>query len=335
MEWYGAVDLGATNTRALVADPDGTEQGRARRPTPQADGPAISRAVVATLEEACDAAGVAPDALAAVGVGSIGPLDADAGAVVAPPNVPADRIDLEAALSERTRAPVTLQNDAIAGVRGERRFAGAPENTVYLTLSTGVGAGVAVDGHVLRGRRGNAAEVGHLALVPGGRPCGCGGTGHWEAYCSGTGIAARARALAADHPTTTLDPDGLDAAAVFAAADPDAVTASVAETGAVERLPDDVPEAHPDGEGDPLATRVVADAVRVNARGVAALAHAYAPECVSVGGAVALSNPGLLVDPLPDLLATAGLAVPAPDVRETPLGGDAVLRGALASVLPE
>ncbi|PSP96652.1 glucokinase [Halobacteriales archaeon QS_4_70_19] len=334
MEWYAAVDLGATNTRALVADTDGTAHGRARRPTPQADGQAITRAVVATLERARDAAGVAPDALAAIGVGSIGPLDTDAGAVVAPPNVPADRIELEAALSERTGAPVTLRNDAIAGVRGERRFTDAPENTVYLTLSTGVGAGVAVDGHVLHGHRGNAAEVGHLSLVPGGRPCGCGGTGHWEAYCSGAGIAAHARSLATDHPTR-LDPDELDAAAVFAAADPDTVTASVAETDAVERLSTDLPEAPPDGEGDALATRVVADAVRVNARGVAALAHAYAPELISVGGTVALSNSDLLVDPLPDLLATAGLAVPAPDVRETPLDGDAVIRGALASVLPE
>jgi glucokinase len=324
MPSYAAVDLGATNTRALVAGPDGDERGRARRSTPQADGPTIAAAVVATLERACDDAGVAPDALAAVGVGSIGPLDTDAGAVVGSPNVPADRIDLVDALADRTGAPVTLENDAVAGIRGERRFTDCPAHAVYLTLSTGVGAGVVVDGHVLRGWRGNAAEVGHLVLVPDGRPCGCGGRGHWEAYCSGAGIAAHACGLAAEGHGTTMDPATLDAAAVFDVADPDAVLA--AASGG--------PGPAPDSGGDPLATRVVADAVRVNARGVAALAHAYAPELVSLGGTVALSNPSLLVEPLADLLATTELAVPAPTVRTTPLGDDVVLRGALASVLP-
>jgi glucokinase len=325
MSCYAAIDLGATNTRALVAGPDGDERGRARRSTPQADGATVTAAVVATLEAACEAAAVAPGHLDAIGVGSIGPLDVDAGAVVDPPNVPAERIALVDALCERTDAPVTLENDAVAGIRGERRFTDCPENAVYLTLSTGVGAGVAVDGHVLRGRRGNAAEVGHLTLVPAGRPCGCGGTGHWEAYCSGSGIAAHARDRAAAGHETALDAETLDAEAVFEATDSAAVLAAAVD-------PDVAPS---DLDGDPLATRVVAETVRLNARGVAALTHAYAPELVSVGGAVALSNPALVVDPLAGLLDEGGLAVPAPEVRATPLGEDAVLRGALASVLPE
>jgi glucokinase len=338
MPEYGAVDLGATNVRALVADPGGGELGAARRRTPQSDGSTVAGAVVATLERACADAGCDPEALAAVGVGSIGPLDADAGAVVEPPNVPADRIDLVDALGERTGARVTLTNDAVAGVLGERRFGDLPEHGVYLTLSTGVGAGAVVGGHVLRGRRGNAVEVGHLSLVPGGRPCGCGGTGHWEAYASGRGIAAAARDLARDAPAgsesgpesaTDPDPEALDAAAVVAAADRDAAVAAAGP----ER---EVGAPFPTGvDGDPLATRVVADAVTVTARGLAAVTHAYAPAVVSVGGAVALSNPSLFVAPMTGLLADAGLAVPAPVVRETPLGESAVLRGALASVLPE
>lgn len=338
MPEYGAVDLGATNVRALVADPTGEELGAARSRTPQADGPTIAGAAVATLDRACADAGCTPGGLAAVGVGSIGPLDADAGAVVEPPNVPADRIDLADALGERTGAPVTLTNDAVAAALGERRFGDLPEHGVYLTLSTGVGVGAVVDGHVLRGRRGNAAEVGHLSLVPGGRPCGCGGTGHWEAYASGSGMAAAARDLAREASArgesgpgaaTDLDPEALDAAAVVAAADRDAAVAIAdpeREVGAP--LPADV-------DGDLLATRVVADAITVTARGLAAITHAYAPAVVSVGGTVGLSNPSLFVAPMADLLADAGLAVPAPAVRETPLGESAVLGGALASVLPE
>lgn len=327
MQTYGAVDLGATNTRALVAGPDGTERGRAHRSTPAADGPTIANAVVGTLRQACDAAGVEATDLAAVGVGSIGPLDTDAGAVVDSPNVPADRIDLVAALETATEAPVTLRNDAIAGVHGERRFGDLPANGVYLTLSTGVGAGAVVDGHVLGGYRGNAAEVGHWTLVPDGRRCGCGGRGHWEAYCSGSGIAGHARELAVEG-SSALDPATLDAAAVFDAAGPGALNGS-READPTESGPSTATDA-----GDPVANRVVADAVTVNVRGLAALAHAYAPETLSIGGAVALSNPERVVDPLADRLADVDLAVPAPTVRRTPLGADAGLKGALALVLP-
>lgn len=324
MPSFGAVDLGATNIRALVAGGAGEERGRAERSTPAADGATIAASVVATLERACDDAGVAPASLAAVGVGTIGPLDADAGAVVGSPNVPAERIDLAAALRDRTGAPVTLHNDAVAGALGERRFGGLPEHGIYLTCSTGVGAGAVVDGHVLRGWRGNAAEVGHLTLVPDGRPCGCGGAGHWEAYCSGTGVAGHARDLARESAApTALDPETLDAATVFESAGADAPAVAAGEVA---------PTA---AGGDPLATRVVAAAIRLNARGVAALAHAYAPEVVSVGGAVALANADLVVEPLDGRLDDADLAVPAPTVRLTPLGADAVLRGALASVLPD
>lgn len=304
MQSYGAVDLGATNTRALVAGPDGTELGRARRPTPEADGAAIAAAVVDTLRRACDAAGVPPTALAAVGTGTIGPLDLDAGAVVDSPNVPADRVELAAALREATGAPVTLRNDAVAAVHGERRFADLPANGVYLTLSTGVGTGAVVDDHVLGGERGNAAEMGHVTLVPDGRRCGCGGHGHWEAYCSGANIPAYARHI---HETedvpTELALDDLDAAAIFEAAD-----------------------------RDPLAGRVVERVGRWNAQGVADVVHAYAPLIVHVGGAVALGNPDLVLDPirerLPELVVSN-----VPDIRLASLGEDAVVRGALARAI--
>lgn len=312
MAAYLGVDLGATTIRAVVGDRAGRIDGRHRAPTPRGPtGIAVTEAMLAAVRAACADAGVDPEAVVAAGIGSIGPLDPDDGAVVDTPNLPAsvDRIPLVGPLHTLLSTDrIYLHNDATAGAIGERFFGDGPEDLVYLTLSTGVGAGAVVDGHVLEGWRGNAAEVGHVTLDSEGRRCGCGGRGHWEAYCGGANVPAYARDLyeEADDAETSLsldDPD-LDAAAVFAA----------------------------DAAGDAFATRVVDRLGRWNALGVATLVHAYAPRVVAVGGGVARNNPERILGPikerLPEYVATA-----VPEVRPTDADGDAVTRGALASAI--
>lgn len=297
---YAGIDLGATNLQAQVTDATGSVLGTDTQQTPGDGGGAIEDRVRACLGAACDDAGIAPAALAGVGIGAFGPLDQSAGAIVAPPNVPADRIEVVAAVEDLVDCPVILENDAVAGAHGEQAFADAPANAVYLTLSTGVGAGAIVDGRVLQGTGGNAAEIGHVVVQPDGRPCGCGGRGHWEAYCSGRAIPGVAMDLHERGITTDLDVDDLAAADVFAAA----------------------------GE-DPLADAVIDRVGTYNTIGVAAIVHAYAPEVISIGGAVARHNESLVLDPIRERLADH-LAIPAPTVRITPLGDRAVLRGAVA-----
>jgi|GEM_PF-4394222 len=150
-------------------------------------------------------------------VAAVGPLDHDVGASVEPVNVSAgvDRIPLVDPLGTLVSTDrLHLHNDATAGAIGERFFGDGETDLVYLTLSTGIGAGAVVDGHVLSGWGGNAVEVGHATVVPGGRPCGCGGAGHWEAYCGGANVPAYARDLH-DGEATRLDlgDPALDAAA--------------------------------------------------------------------------------------------------------------------------
>lgn len=301
----GGVDLGATNLRAAVATDPAEPEAIERRRTPKwADGLAVADAAAEALSTAATSAGVDPTTLQAVGVGTIGPLDRHSGTVEEPPNLPTvDRIPLAEHLRELVdHDAVFVENDAVAGLVGERVAADGPsQNLVYLTLSTGVGAGVTVDGHVLRGRKGNAAEVGHLVVEPGGRPCGCGGAGHWEAYCAGSAIPAFAREVAADIGQETalgLD-DDLSSAAVFAAA--------------------------PD---DPVAGTVVNRLTRYNAIGVADLVHAYAPDRIAVGGAVALENPDLVVEPLAAAVDEHTM-LEVPEIGLATHGHDAVLRGAL------
>lgn len=298
------VDVGATNLRGAVADDEGTILGRARADTPTGpDGAAVTDAVLGVLRRACAAAGVDPGDLAGVGVGSMGPLDVETGVVREPPNLPdVSRVELVDPLRTVCGCPVWLGNDAVAGVLAERVYGDAPPNAVYLTISSGIGAGAIVDGHLLHGASGNAAEMGHVVVEPGGLACGCGGRGHWEAYCSGEQLPSFLRHLAHEADIeTTLSLDDITAEDVFDAADPLAATA-------IDRMG------------------------AYNARGIAAITHAFDPGVVAVGGAVALNNPDAVLDPIRRRLPDLVVADP-PTVRLTDLGDAAVLNGALAAAI--
>lgn len=330
MTWYAGVDLGATNVSALVAGEDGTIVGRDRRMTPTGpSGDAVSEAVTKSVVAAAEAAGIAPADIVACGVGSAGPLDPDAG-VVNSPNFGEriDRVPVVDPLQDRLDADVRLFNDAVAGVIGERFYATEPvQNMVYLTISSGIGAGAIVDGTVLSGVDGNAAEVGHWVVEPGGLTCGCGLDGHWEAYCAGSNLPSHARHLHEEGVETDLplDSPAFSAADVFAAA-----TADLAATG-------DHPAAAGDdlaaADDEPLANQVIDACARYNARGVANLVHAYAPELIAIGGAVACNNPEQVIAPLQERVPTL-VMTNVPEIRLTALGEETVVRGALAAVLP-
>jgi glucokinase len=316
MPYFAGVDLGATNVRAVVGDETGSVLGQADRSTPQGPtGIAVTEAVLGVVREACESTGIAPQRVSAVGIGSIGPLDLTEGTVDTPANLPDEigRIPLTGPLENLVDSDrVYLHNDTDAGCLGQRFFSDRnPDDMVYVTMSSGVGAGVAVDGHLLRGWDGNAGEVGHMTIDPQGRmTCGCGGAGHWEAYCSGNNIPEYAR--------------------------------HVAETGGYRtELPLDEPSfAAPDvfraaAEGDPLAERVVERIGEWNTVAIANVAHAYAPLVVYLGGAVALNNPEQIIDPIQAGLPERVSMVNVPDVELTTLGDDVVVLGALASAITD
>jgi glucokinase len=312
MASYVGVDLGATNVRAVVGDESGAVIGVARESTPNGPtGIAVTEAVLDVTRQACDDAGVAPARIEAAGIGSIGPLDLAAGAVENPANFPesVDRIPLTGPLSELLGTDrVTLHNDTNAGVIGERFYSDRnPDDMAYLTISSGIGAGVCVDGNVLSGWDGNAGEVGHLVVdSDGALTCGCGHEGHWEAYCSGENIPNYARHI---HETEDVQTDLPVQSHEFGAAD---VFAAAGE--------------------DPLADETISRVQEWNAIGVTNLVHAYAPLVVFVGGAVALKNQDLVLDPIREALPDRVLTN-VPDVTLTTLGDDVVVKGALAAAL--
>ncbi|EMA49780.1 glucokinase [Halococcus morrhuae DSM 1307] len=310
MATYAGVDLGGTNVRAVVADADGTILGSHRQAAPRGpNGLAVTEAILDCLREASAAAGVEPSGTTAAAIAAAGRLDLTEG-LVEPTNIPVGEVPLRGPVSNLLETDeIRLHKDVAAGVIGERYHAERnPDDMAYLTISSGIGAGIAVDGSILSGWDGNAGEVGHLTIdATGEMTCGCGHDGHWEGYCSGANIPAYACRLwtKADRPATAvpIESDDFTAADVFAHA-----------------------------EGDSFAEHVVERLADWNSLGVANLVHTYAPLVISIGGAVALNNEALVVDPIRERLD--GLVMTnVPEIRLTEFGDDVVVQGALASAL--
>jgi glucokinase len=309
---YAGADLGATHIRAVIGDSSGAIIASHRCDTPRGPrGIDITEAVLTAIREACKAAGIGPDSITAAGIGSFGPLDLATGTVENPANLPdtVEEIPLTGPVETLCETEhVYLHNDANAGLIGERYYSDRnPDDMVYLTISSGIGAGVAVDGNVLRGWDGNAGEVGHMTIDSRGfMTCGCGHDGHWEAYCSGDNIPKYATQLHRDDPVETALPIGtseFDAADVFEHAGT-----------------------------DDFATHVLEQIAHWNAIGVANIVHDFAPLIISVGGGVAINNPDLVLEPIREKLDEM-VMTNIPKLQLTDYGDDVVVRGALASAL--
>lgn len=133
------------------------------------------------------------DPVRAIGVSVGGPLDPVSGTILEPPNLPGWRVPIRSIMEDAFQAPVFVENDANAGALAEWRFGAGRgvDDLAFLTMGTGVGAGLIIGGRLHRGHRYLAGEVGHQIIVRGGRPCGCGKRGCLEAYTGGSGIAGR------------------------------------------------------------------------------------------------------------------------------------------------
>jgi len=296
-----------------VGDETGRVVASRRTGTPQGpNGITVTEAVLDALRGAAEEAEVAPTRIAAVGIGSIGPLDLAEGAIDNPANLPdtIDRIPLTGPIGELVDSDdIYLHNDTTAGVVGERFYSDRnPDDMIYLTISSGIGAGVCVDGDVVGGWDGNAGEVGHMTVDPQGfMTCGCGIDGHWEAYCSGNNIFRYAQELHDEDPVETAMPmESADftSADVFAHAQ----------------------------EGDEFAEYVLDQVTQWNVVATANMIHAFAPLVIYVGGAVTLNNPDRVLDPIRERLDDVVFGN-VPDVQLTTLGDDVVVKGALASAM--
>jgi glucokinase len=194
-----ALDLGGTQIRAALVDAKGIMLNRIATVTQATAGPivVIQQLVDAALEVSRDSN---PADIIGIGVSSPGPLDTEQGIAIGLPTIKDfDHVPLRALLQVKLSHKVHLENDGIAAAIGEWKFGAGQglRSLVYITVSTGIGGGVIVDGHVMHGRKGMAGHIGHMAIMPNGLRCNCGNVGCWEAYAAGPAFTARANAKSA------------------------------------------------------------------------------------------------------------------------------------------
>jgi len=194
MEKYIGIDLGGTKIKGLLADASGRVLASKEIPTRATEGQeaVFDRILGLTQELASEASAVGT--LRGIGVGAPGPLDAAAGLILITENLPFENFPIARRLQNALGLPTFLENDGNVAAMGEFLYGeGAGANPlIYLTLSTGIGAGALIDGRVFRGRCSNALEAGHITLKPDGPLCACGNRGCAEALASGTAIAMAA-----------------------------------------------------------------------------------------------------------------------------------------------
>lgn len=299
-----AVDLGGTKMLAGVVDSEGVVVRRTVRPTNVAGEEDLLAALDGAVSE------LANEGAEAIGVGIPSTIDQRAGRAVSSVNIPLDDVDLGRRLTERFGLPAAIENDANAAALAEHRY-GAGRGSMHmvmLTLGTGVGGGLILDGRLYRGAVGAAAELGHTTIDLDGPPCQglCPGRGHLEALASGRATDLLARELAAARPDGDLGRAAADGREVDA------------------RL---VVDLAADGPGD---ARELLEKVGFNLGiGIANFVTIFNPEVVVLGGGFARAG-DLLFEPARRVVAERTLPPARDVVRIVPalLGAEAGLIGA-------
>ena len=309
-----AIDLGGTQIRAAHVSPDLVVSCRRAVETRDEEG------VQAVIDRICSAAlAVREDAKRAgladpvgIGISSPGPLDPWKGIVIAPPNLAGWRdIPLAAQVEEAVGLPTYLERDTNAAVMGEWRYGAAQgaDDVVYVTVSTGIGGGVVVDGRPLIGKDGTAGEIGHITVDIDGPLCGDGQPGHAEAIGSGRAIAREGRAL-----LKSGDAPGLAALAADAEVDAELVARAA-------------------DEGDEACRSVLDRAWVAIGAMCAGLVNTLNPEVIVLGGSIGCNRPEL---PSAIRAEIDRRAFPAPArrvrVEMTQFAGDVSLIGLLPIV---
>lgn len=202
-----ACDMGGTNLRLAIIDAEGKILHRVKTATPQTGRAVDIIHAIAEAAEKCRAKVGEDITVKAFGAAVPATINALDGIVLKAPNIPGlDGFQFSAALSNEISLPVILENDANAAAIGEQTFGAARgfQDAICVTLGTGVGGGIIINGKVLRGVDGTAGEIGHICVEPFGAPCGCGSRGCLEQYSSATAVVRLLRELEDKYPHSSL-----------------------------------------------------------------------------------------------------------------------------------
>ncbi len=301
VEWSLGVDLGGTSAKVAIVGADGTVVAHDSVPTGAAcEWSAFLAALAACADRVTQGAGLSRTSLGAVGVASAGLIEQSTGVLRSSPNLPLFHdVPVRDTVRETFACPVAIENDATAFAFGEWASGAArgARHAVFVTLGTGVGGGVVVNGALHRGAHGFAGEIGHtcVSIAPDAPLCACGRTGCVEAYVGANALVARARA----HDAAIASPADITARAAAGA--------------------------------EPMR-RVLADAGAVLGVALGNMVNTLDPEVLVVGGGVARAGE-LLLAPAEEMMCRRALSrgtVPYPPLRPSAHGD---LAGAIGAAL--
>ncbi|MGH7594561.1 MAG: ROK family protein [Gemmatimonadales bacterium] len=277
MQWVVGIDIGGTNCVVGAVATDGSQligdHSQPTLPGRGADAVIVALVGMATRVIAQTRATDPTAEILGVGIGAPGPLDIGGGIVLLTPNLGWKNLPLRARVAEALGLAAALENDANCAVQAECWIGAAQRgrHVIGLTLGTGIGGAIVIEGRLYHGASGVAGEFGHTVIDCNGPICGCGNRGCLEAFASGNSIARRAREMLADGRLSALRD--------LAGGDPARVTAELVYQAA--------------GAGDAVARQVAEDTARYLGIGVANLLNIFNPDIVVILGGVTDAGDGL------------------------------------------
>jgi glucokinase len=310
----GGIDLGGTKIQTAIVDASGQIAGEARHPTPTQGGPAdVAEAMAGALREAAEAAGVKPEDLRGVGVGSPGDADGKTGIVSGARNLPdwEGSFPLGETLAQALGTQVQIGNDVQVATEAEFQLGAGREfqSLIGVFWGTGVGGGIVLDGKPWLGR-GAAGEIGHMVIKRGGAKCPCGRRGCMEAYAGRSAMEAEARKQHDEGAKTDLFK-------LMHKHDKDRLTSGIWER-AIEH-------------GDHLAGKLIDRAIEALGTGIASAVNLLDPEAVIIGGGLGVRFGEPYMGPLTEEMSKHLFVDERPPAIRVALLGD--LGGAIGASL--
>ena len=281
---YIGIDLGGTNIAAGLVSEEGKILAQASTPTMnEREAIEIVKDMAMLIDKLTSEYGIDKSEIKGVGIGSPGSIDFDNGVVVYSNNLKMEKFPLAEELNKLTGLRVSVDNDANCAAMGEYvEYEDKVKNFIFVTLGTGVGSGIIVDGKMLHGFNGAAGEGGHIVIVHDGEPCSCGRNGCWEAYASVTALIRQTKAAMEKDPDSLMHKVAKDEGKVSG------MTSFVAAK-----------------QGDKTAQEVVKQYAIYVAEGLTNLENIFQPEMICVGGGISREGDYLL-DPVREFVTKNG-----------------------------
>ena len=311
--YYIGIDVGGMSIKAGVADINGnvlhktTIVTRGNYDAEYTISNDIHKLIVKLLDEA----NIPEEKIAAVGIGQAGSIDSERGIINYWNNIPMKNVHVVEELKKWHKMPVFIDNDANVAALGECVFGAAKglRNVMLVTLGTGVGSGIIIDGKTYRGEYGAGGEAGHMRIVMNGGPCTCGGRGCWEAYASVSALIRQTKAAMEKHPESMMC----------------SIAAEMGEVNGITSF-------KAARAGDKAALEVVARYIEYVGTGLVSLQNIFRPQIFLIGGGISKEGE-FLTDPLEKFVQDGMFDKETGDpvkIRPAALHNDAGILGAAA-----